>query len=378
EMAPVPNLPDTLACVQSQAALLPVAPPSELAQIRYRKGYCALSGATVTKNPADYREAAREFDKAVEAMPAGGTAPSGLRTLAAIAHLRAGETDDPRVKAELASAMGQAACASGAISAETCRALAGAGRLWLGWLAAWNGKLAEAAELFKPFPDSGWDSWVAGLRATATRHPAEAAGALERAVQIWIRDEKYPKPGFVARILPVPDLAEAQYQLGAARFLARDYAAAIQSLDGAIRARPDDARAIYLRGQAKEMLGQPALVDYELASRVAFASTRSPAAGGQAHFYRGVWLFGRRQYDLAEEQFASALNFGPGEALRPDVAAWWRMAAVASGACQASAAYLEQALHSVSDFFPKPQAESLLHSCRSTARISMDAAPAAR
>lgn len=376
-MAAVPSLPDTIACVQSQAALLPVAPPREQTEIHYRKGYCTLLGATVTKNKADYREAARAFDKAIEASPAIEPAPSGLHLLAGIAHLRAGDTDDPRVKAGLATAIGETACSGRIMAADDCGPLTDAGRLWLGWLALQRRKPSDAAQYFQTLPESGWHSWVAGLQAMAVHRPADAARAFDKAVQVWSHEAKYPQPGILGLLAPAPDLAEAEYQLGAARFLAGDYPAAIRSLGAAVKARPADARAIYMRGRAKEALGQSPLEDYELASRTAFASVQAPSSA-EAHFYRGVWLFGRKEYDRAEEQFASSLNFGAGGSLRPDVTAWWRMAAVAAGACDASASNLEHALQSVSDFFPRQEAESLIRTCRSAARLAPNSAPAAR
>src|SRR3954454_14789180 len=64
--ATVPDLRDTSACTQAQAALLPVALPEELAATHYRKGFCTLAGASITRNAAEFADAAAEFDKAIE------------------------------------------------------------------------------------------------------------------------------------------------------------------------------------------------------------------------------------------------------------------------------------------------------------------------
>src|SRR5579862_3900777 len=96
ELAAVPSLPQTLACVQSQAMVLPVTRPAELSMVYYRKAYCELAAATISRKPQDYRGAARDFEKGAEAwpQPAKKNAPpapvsSGLRVLADISHLLA-------------------------------------------------------------------------------------------------------------------------------------------------------------------------------------------------------------------------------------------------------------------------------------------------
>src|SRR5690242_21843238 len=59
QMAATPSVADTTRCIQSQAALLPVVPASELALHLYRKAYCTLVGG-------NFATAASEFDKAIE------------------------------------------------------------------------------------------------------------------------------------------------------------------------------------------------------------------------------------------------------------------------------------------------------------------------
>ena len=65
--AAAPDLRDTIQCTQAQAALLPVALPEELAALHYRKGFCTLAGAAITRNTAQFADAAAEF--AIPASP---------------------------------------------------------------------------------------------------------------------------------------------------------------------------------------------------------------------------------------------------------------------------------------------------------------------
>ena len=61
-----PTLLQVEACVQMQASWIPVAAPEDLPVAHYRKGYCRLAGAAITRNANEFREAANDLDKAVE------------------------------------------------------------------------------------------------------------------------------------------------------------------------------------------------------------------------------------------------------------------------------------------------------------------------
>jgi hypothetical protein len=113
------------------------------------------------------------------------------------------------------------------------------------------------------------------------------------------------------------------------------------------------------------MLGQPrdAQTDFELASRTAFANVNVPFESGYAHYYRGVSLFRRKDFQRAENEFSSALNFEIAEAAKADVKGWRSMAAVAGGSCEASSASLREVLPRTSPVFPKLEAAQLLESC---------------
>src|SRR5438445_12293181 len=54
ELTPIPQLKDTGVYVQSQAAILSVSPPEELALVHFRKGFCTLAGAAVTHNNREF------------------------------------------------------------------------------------------------------------------------------------------------------------------------------------------------------------------------------------------------------------------------------------------------------------------------------------
>jgi tetratricopeptide (TPR) repeat protein len=373
EQAVSPRLSDAMACVQSQAALLPVAAPDELPRVHYRKAYCMLLEGVLRGDASEGRQAAREFEKALAAWPerTRGAVWPGLRILPAIAELKAGPEpgDLERLDAGLAASADGAACAADVLPAAVCRSVLETGRLWRGWIAQRQDRLEQAAGILREFPDSGWPSWVAGRQALEERRYAEAVPFLERAVSLWDAAAKDPQPFAAALLLPAPDTTRALEQLGQAQFLSGQYAAAIASFDACLQRQPRRAWTIFLRGRARDALGQEqaALGDYDLASRVALAQNDALFAYGDAHFYRGVWFFRRREFARAEDEFAQAVSSGPA-ARQADVLAWWRMAAVAGGACQHSTVLLETSLASVSDFFPRDEARFLIGSCRRNAR----------
>src|ERR1043165_3846884 len=96
-LAASPTLADTATCTQSMAAILAVSAPDEQSVFHYRKGYCLLAGAAVTRSRQDYAAAAAEFDRAIEAWPQHvrkpvknaplESPPAGVRVLSAVAPL---------------------------------------------------------------------------------------------------------------------------------------------------------------------------------------------------------------------------------------------------------------------------------------------------
>ena len=141
-------------------------------------------------------------------------------------------------------------------------------------------------------------------------------------------------PTFLQALGPRPQYAVALTDWGGAHLLAGDLAGAIVTLDASLQAESANAHALFLRARAKELSGKKdaALADYNLASRTAFAAAQD-LASGEAHLYRGIVLFRRKDFARAEEEFASALNFEMTDSLLPDARAWRHLSAVAGGSC---------------------------------------------
>jgi tetratricopeptide (TPR) repeat protein len=334
-----PSLTDASACVQSQAVMLSVALPAEEPELHYRKGYCQLAVAAVTRAPSTFTDAAAELDR------------SGAFMLAWIGR-RAGQvTSQPTWNRP-------------DTCPKSCEPLIPAAHLWLGWLALANGNLDAAAAQFGIAPDSGWPAYVAGMKAFQAGRYAEAAARYRETLDIRTRDQRAPRPPLVLRLSPPADIPQLLAQLGGAQLLSGDPKSAVATLDLALETPSPAARAYFLRARAKELAGQPepALADYNLASRTAFANA-TDLASGEAHLYRGILLYRRQDYARAEEEFASALNFEIPPALRPDASAWRHLSAVASGFCDASRQYLELSLPTVSPYFPKAEAQALAAGC---------------
>jgi tetratricopeptide (TPR) repeat protein len=366
------QLGDTNACVQSQAAAISVASRSELSSLDFRKGYCALVGATLTRRAADFLEAAADFEKSIAAWPDTiGRNPtnsvpqpvsSGLRILAAVSRLEANPTTPAeKDKQEIDTAVEGQACPTSVMSVSLCQSMVGVGRQWLGWLALQQNDLFEAARDFSSAPQSAWTVWTAGRKAFHDRNYQDASVRYGEAVRLWSGAQS----GLLAaRLEPHPDMGSAWMDLGGAQILAGQPGEAIPSLDAAIKADPMLARAIFYRARAEDLVGraEAAIADYNLASRTAFANAKD-LMSGEAHLYRGISLFRRKNYSQAEDEFASALNFGIPEEMRHDAEAWRYMAAVAGGACGSSRHLLEDSLAYASPFFPKQEARSLAAAC---------------
>jgi tetratricopeptide (TPR) repeat protein len=380
ELAARPQLQGTNSCIQSQVAAIAVAQRAELSSLYFRKGYCTIAGATLTHNSSDFADAAAAFDKSIAAWPdAIGRNPSsdlpppvssGLRVLAAVSKLEA----DPAaaVTREIEAAIDRPACPSSVMSPALCQSLVAVGREWLGWTALQQNDLYGAAQQFSSAPQSSWALWTAGLQAFRDRDYQQASTRYREALNLWART---PSGSVVERLEPQPDLPRAWMQLGGAQILAGQPAEAVPSLDAALKGNPGLERAIFYRARAEELSGHldTALADYSLASRTAFANARD-LVSGEAHLYRGISFYRRKDYTHAEDEFSSALNFGIAHDLERDAEAWRYMAAVAGGACGASRLSLEDALVYSSPFFPKQEARTVASSCP----LSAAAAPASR
>jgi len=376
QLAAAPELRDVTACIQTQASASSVATPEELPQVHFRKAYCTLVHATITHQSGDFNEAAGEFDKAIETWGPAQEAlakskkqqpepvPSGLRSLAAIGRLEAEPTDDAvteRAQREMFAAANQTSCNTGLMTVSFCQAAVEMGRRWLGWMALKRDDLGEAERDFAAAAGTGWRAWVAGRKAFIAGNYREATVQYRKAVDASPKDAP---TSFADRLGPPWNYASRLTDLGTAQLLAGDASDAIVTLDAAAKAQPETARILFLRARAKELAGQvdAALSDYNLASRTAYASTHD-LASGEAHLYRGILLFRRKDFSRAEDEFASALNFEIPAQLRPDAVAWRHLAAVASGSCEASRQNLERSLAATSPFFPKDEARKLITTC---------------
>ena len=372
----VPDLKDALTCIQTQASLLPVAPAVDQSLVHYRKGYCTLAGALVSQNASEFNDAAVEFDKAIEAWPARIAKPeknkplepvtSALYILSSVSHLKAG-WDDPaldRARTQLTSAVDVPSCASNLMQHATCADFVKTGRQWLGWIALRRDSLDEAERDFSDSAGSGWLELVKARKDFQFRQYRESLSYYTQAINLARRED----PSFLGRLVPRHNIPAEQTELGGAQVLAGDFSAAIVTLDAAIKSEPSNARALFLRARAKELAKQTdaSIADYNLASRTAFANAKD-LASGEAHLYRGIFLYRRKDFSHAEDEFASALNFDIAAGMKNDASAWRHLAAVSGGACAAGRQQLERSLPSVSPFFPKEEARAAMSNCTNTA-----------
>jgi tetratricopeptide (TPR) repeat protein len=375
-LAPLPQLADTGNCIQSQAAALPLSVPEELSLLYFRRGYCTLANATITGNREEYATAAADFERAIEAWPARMRKPSkkqtpepvssALRILPWVARLHT-SMDAPaqqQAQQQIAAAVEAASCTSNVMPATQCEQIVNTGHEWLGWMALGRRDLAAAAQQFASTRDTGWPEWVDGQRQFEQGNYAEAVRQERRAISAWKAMWQDGGPTLVRRLGPAPNLPIALTDLGGAQLLAGDYRGAIATLDASLKARPGNPAALYRRALAHDAAGESdaALADYGMASRVAFADTKE-LASGEAHLYRGIMLFRRKDFARAEDEFSSALNFEIPETLRPDAQAWRHMAAVAGGSCLSEKDLLTRGLASVSPYFPKQEARQMASVC---------------
>jgi tetratricopeptide (TPR) repeat protein len=371
--APAPSLHDTNICIQSQAALIPVATPEEAPVFQFRKGYCTLAAALITKEPNAFHQAAFAFDQAIAAWPARGVflikkvqpepVPSVLPLLASIARLWVGKGD---VK-PIAAAIAVPVCNETLTTVQACSAIFLAGREWLAWSALQRDDI-ETASREVPAVSTAWASWVAGKRAFKHNLYADAAAAFRRAVESWDAQTRATARPLRERLGPTIDRSVVYAELGGAQLLAGDAAGALATLNQAVRHDSTNARALFLRGRARDATGQAdaAIADYSLAARNALAKA-DEGASGDAHIYRGISFYRRKDFLRAEEEFNNALNFEIAPAMRADAIAWRRLAAVAGGSCIVGPAYLQEAMPAASPFFPREEARATMTACSSTA-----------
>lgn len=381
-LSPKPPLGDIGVCQQSQAAAISVSAPEDMALLYFRKGYCTLAGASITNNNREFFAAAADFDRAIEAWPSRmrknpkrqqpEPVSSGLLILPWIARLHAWTDESIRSTAahEISAALASPSCSSNLMPEPQCQQILEIGRELLAQVALMQNRVDDAARGFEGARYSGWPEWVAGRRQFDQKDYRGAVTQYGNAISIWRSMWTDPGPSLIRRLGPAPDLALALSDLGGAQLLAGDTKAAIASLDASIKSDPANAQAFYRRARARDIAGQPdlALSDYNLASRTAFANAHD-LASGEAHLYRGMMLYRRKDFVRAEDEFSSAMNFEIPEALRADARGWRQMAAAATGSCASAKELTDRTLATVSPYFPKEEARQVAGACAASAKL---------
>jgi tetratricopeptide (TPR) repeat protein len=370
------DLATTTRCLQSQAMLLAVATPVETPPILFRKAYCQLANGVVSQNRTAIGQAAETFDEAIadgEALSLKQKTPFHLpgawHILSSVARLNAGappdSQDQPLSRAVDGHSGDESGCQTNGDRLEFCHTVHQLGSAWLGWIALKRGDLLVAGRRFANGKTPGWTNWIAGMDLYRRGNYAGAAAEYGQAIGIW--REAHPDT-LMARMGPQPVMPEALADLGGAELAANDLAGALASLDAAVKADSSNSRALYLRGLTKQHLGRndAALEDLNLASRAAFARN-GDAGAGEAHLFRGISFYWRKEYTRAEDEFASAMNAGVTEPWQSDARAWRLLAAVAGGACGDSRRALESAMASISPYFPRGDARAAFAACPATA-----------
>jgi tetratricopeptide (TPR) repeat protein len=375
-LSPAPQLHDTNLCIQTMASVIPIATAEEAPVFQFQKGYCTLAESTITKETNGYVQAAWAFDQAIASWPARNLSlgkkrppeplPAVLPVLASISRLKAGKGD----ARPIAAALNSPACNDALLAAQACEAILQAGREWVGWSSVQSDNLIGAAREF-PQASIAWTNWVAGKRAFGDRRYADAVSAYKLSAQAWEARAKAASLPLRERLGPTLDLSVVYAELGGAQLLAKDAAGALAALNQAVRADSTNARALFLRARAQDAAGRTdaAIADYSLAARNALAKANE-SASGEAHVYRGISLYRRKDFVRAEEEFNNALSFEIDTATRADAVAWRRLAAVAGGNCEVGRKYLEEAMPAASPFFPREEARATMASCRATSNAN--------
>src|SRR6185312_8952626 len=163
----------------------------------------------------------------------------------------------------LNSAVDNPSCPSVLMSADSCKFAIRLGNSWLGWVALRRSDAIAAQRRFNNAQAPGWQQWVEGQMAVTSGDYPKAASEYKQAVETWREAQQNPASPLIARLGPRPDMPVALTSLGEAQLLAHQPAAAVQTLDAAIKADPLKPRPIYLRARAKdaESLNSAAMAD---------------------------------------------------------------------------------------------------------------------
>jgi tetratricopeptide (TPR) repeat protein len=378
----IPTIPSTLACVQSNAAAMPVVRPDELHLVHYRKGYCELFGALPSGDSEGFQAAARDFAETIANWPkkAPSPPPGGLRALIAISHLEQGRMADsyPDTARDL-EAVVESACAPTSIMATIfCNDVTNTARTWLGWLSYRKNEFAEAARILGPLshanPPNPWPLWISARIAQQQNRLDEATALYERALAAVEAALKSPNPDVVTLLGPKLDPAYIYYQLAIADYSRQRYDSAIHRLDNAIKGSPGNSYAIFLRARSKEAshLNVAAMEDYALAAQTARSRHETAWNVGQANYYRALLLYQAKDYARAEAEFSNAVSGRLGEIPTADATAWRSLAGLAARGCVPGLDQIESAVKAASSQFPKDQANAMVFDCQMKQAKTLD------
>ena len=380
---PSPSMSRASQCAQSQAMAASVAPPEQMGQLLFQKAYCEMAGASASANRAAFDEAAETFDTAIadaQAASAKQKIPTPVSPtwsiLAAVSRIEAASMEGNKADNHAVAESQQQAltlgvdadtgrdsfCQSDAAMMDLCRGIRQLGSEWLGWIALGHDDLVVAQRRFANGGVPQWNNWIMGLQSFRRGDYAGAASREGSAIAQWRSGKESP---LWERLAPRPEWSTALAEWGGSQFAAGNPGGAMAALDEALKADPTDARAHYIRALVEEAKGRgdAALEDFDAASRASLARGNS----GEAHFYRGIVLFRRKEFVRAENEFADALSGGADTSWTVDARAWRHLAAVARGACGASREYLDKALPQATPFFPKEEARKMAAACATDA-----------
>ncbi len=364
----MPALQDVMQCMQTHAALLPLVRTDQRYLVHYRRGYCALFGAVVTKDAADYQEAAREFTQAWEGWPARmQTVSSGLLALVGIARIGNGASAaPPEALRVLETAAAQAECSQTALMrASFCGELVETARVWLGYEAYRADRLADALRLFQAAPGSTWSVWAAGRQAWVERRWPQSVALMQSAIDAWTKANQNSSPGTLTLFGPKPDLGRCYYELATALFRMEEYKRALVALNEALERNPSNSFAVFLRARSKDALAESgAAADYLRSAKLADQTKDGSWAVGQAYYYRGLLLYREKRYTEAVQALELAPKNGLGELSRQTVTAWTSLAEVAGGDCEKAGELTDANQELKASGFPVAEAQAFVTECQ--------------
>ena len=338
QLAPTPRLADTGDCAfNRQAAMIPVSAPEDAPSLYFRRGYCGLAGAALTGDRREYLATPLPISTARSSLAGRKRklARSRRRTRFRLAtadpsphwrDLTPHRTKHGRAAArqEIDAALAAPVCTSNLmppgvrVSVSWPSGASG----WAGWrsgTAIWTMPPGTSRALAIRAGPSGWRVNGNSSRGITPR-PRHRKNAPWRSGRYCGRMAARSFPGGWVR----SPISRRHSRTWAARSCWRATARrAIVSLDASLKASPENPTRS-TAGPARTIWREIGTRRWPITAwpaRMAFAGARD-LASGEAHLYRGVLLYRRKNFARAEGEFASALNFEIPDALRADARAW--------------------------------------------------------